>query len=211
MTGSNSEIAPDTSRPSVTAGFNRFLCDLRRRKAAAIQRLVNRYESIAINTVRRHLGTRLRERVDSQDLQQDFWVSVIRRIDRLPTIANSQAFRGYLRKVAFRQVTKQHRRHLIAERRRLSREVPLSAAGDHRGGGPPARSIDPSDVPENEEDLLRRLQPHLAEREFAILTKKLDGLSNREIARQIGVDEGSVRRSLRRIAKAVSQGTPVES
>ena len=207
MTRPDSQIAPDAGRPSVTATFTRFLRDLRRRKAAAIHRLVNRYESVAINTVRQHLGTRLRERVDSQDLQQDFWVSVIRRIDRLPSIANSQAFRGYLRKVAFRQVTKQHRRHLVAERRRLSREVPLSAAG----GDPPARQPDPRDGPENEEDLMRRMQPHLTEREAEILTMRLEGTSNREIARQLGIDEGSVRRALRRIARAVSHGTPVES
>lgn len=210
MTPPNSQIASQERDPSLRANFTKFLRDLRRRKTAAIERLVDRYESLAMNTVRRHLGTRLRERVDSHDLRQDFWVSVIRRIDRLPSIADSQAFRGYLRRVAFRQVTKQQRRHLVAASRRLTREVPLSAFGDGRGGIL-ARSTCKLDAAHTGEDVMSRVQSELSERESGILKMKLDGLSNREIGRRLGVNEGSVRRALRKIARAFVDGAPTES
>ena len=211
MAHSDSQIACESTRPSVRAGFTRFVRELRQRKEGAIQKMVDRYESLAINTVRRHLGKRLRERVDSHDLKQDFWVSMIRRIDRLPSIPDSQALRGYLRRVAFRQVTKQQRRHLIAERRRLTREVPLSAAGDGRGGGPAAEDAETLERAETVEEMLDRLRPHLSERETEILAKKLEGLSNREIARAIGINEGSVRRSLRKTAKVLARGVHLRS
>lgn len=184
--------------------FESFVSAVRNRKPGALQDFVNQYHSLAQNTVRRYLARRLRKRVDSGDLLNDFWVSVLRRVDRLPHLQDSQDLRAYLRRIAFRQVTKQQRRHLKVQRRRLDREVDLSNL-DHLL--PPGdRTPSPSANCERSNEF-ESLKGRLSDREWKVLTLRLDGNSNRQIAESLAVDEGTVRRIVRRIGrKSVEAG-----
>ena len=182
--------------------FPTFLDAVRRRHRAALEALVDRYQHVARNAVRAHLGRQLRNRVDSDDLTNDFWLSVLRRIDRLPEFQNSRALRAYLRRVAFRQVTKQHRRYLRAACRSIDREArveDIEQLRDARAEGTCSSAQQASD------DLVKLLRSCTSERERRIIKLKLQGLSNREIGRRIGVDEGSVRRCFRKLSRDVAQ------
>lgn len=182
---------------SISDSFEHLCADARRRKPAALADLVDRYQSLAQNTIRRYLGKKLRTRVESQDMVNDFWLSVFRGIDRLPAVHESRNLRAYFRRIAFRQVTKQQRRHLTAGCRDLDRELPGINLAHCEAAQPQA--IDTA----MEREMLARLQSKTTPEEWRILQQKMLGCSNREIARSQGLDEKAVRRTLRRVARLI--------
>jgi RNA polymerase sigma factor (sigma-70 family) len=178
----------------MSGSAERLCAHARRRNPSALAGLVDRYQSLAQNTIRRYLGKKLRRRVESQDMLNDFWLSVLRRIDHLPDIHESRNLRAYFRRVAFRQVTKQQRRHLTAGCRDVDRELP-GIDLDHCAAQQP-QVLDTA----IEREMFARLQAKTTPAEWGILHQKMQGCSNREIARRQGLDEKSVRRTLRRVA-----------
>jgi RNA polymerase sigma factor (sigma-70 family) len=194
----SSAVGPPASPPRSASDSCERLCDdVRRRNPSALAHLVNRYQSLAQNTIRRYLGKKLRGRVESQDMVNDFWLSVLRGIDHLPTIHESRNLRAYFRRIAFRQVTKQQRRHLTAGCRDVDRELP--GINLERCAGAQPQALDAA----IEREMLARMQAKTSSEEWRILQQKMQGLSNREIARREGLDEKSVRRTLRRVAGLV--------
>ena len=179
--------------------FEAFMNAVRRRDTDAIRRLVEQYDELAIRTIRAHLHRALRTRLDSQDLRQDFWVSVFRRIDRIPYIARSVAFRAYMKKIAHRQVTKQVKRHITSTCRSVTREVKSvdMAQRVHSRG----ETADTS--PGLSGQLATTVVPKLTSRQVAILNLRLADHSNRSIARQLRINERTVRRDLRQIARVI--------
>jgi RNA polymerase sigma factor (sigma-70 family) len=182
--------------------FSNFISELRCRRRAALSAFVDRYQSLARNVVGRNLGHKLRRRVESDDLLNDFWLSVFRRIDRLPSLADSLAMRAYLRRIAFRQVAKNQRRHLKAKCRSLNHEVTVSDLDDLCDH---PRSEGSAIVHASEEEAYSLLRSEMREDEWQMIQLKLDGHSNREIGRHLQVDEGSVRRCLRKAGRIVTK------
>lgn len=184
---------------------DQLLSEIRHRNGSAIKVFVNRYTRLAHYIIRRHLGRKLRGRMESQDILNEFWVSMIRKADRLPRLQGSMQLRAFVRRVALRQVSKQKRMHLDAQ----CRAPELGAIGldaiDVRA--PHSSRQFHIDEPQGRDQFLTQLFERLKDRERAVLQSKLDGKSNRSIAQELRIDEGSVRRDLRairRVAVALS-------
>lgn len=164
------------------------------------RRVLRQFDSMALSTIRRHLDRLLRRRLESHDLLNDFWVSVFRRIDRLPNISDSAGVRAYLRKIAQRQVLKQRRRHLREQCRTVLKEA-NDVCLDALPADESARALNRMEHSE----MIDKLRDVISEEDWGILERKVEGKSNREIARELGVDEGTVRRAHRRICRSASK------
>jgi RNA polymerase sigma factor (sigma-70 family) len=179
---------------------DQLLSEIRHRNGSAIKVFVNRYTRLAHYIIRRHLGRKLRGRMESQDILNEFWVSMIRKADRLPRLQGSMQLRAFVRRVAMRQVTKQRRMHLDAKCR--APEVSAVAIDRIEVLADEAGNDLHIDEPHGREEFLLSLFERLKERERQVLKSRLDGKSNRTIAVELRIDEGSVRRDLRAIRRA---------
>lgn len=192
------EWVSKVSTPSSTSG-NLFHA-VRRRRESAMQLIVARYSRLAKLIIRRHLGVVLRTRVQSDDILNEFWLTVLRGIDRLPSFQGSWQFRAYLRKIAVREVVKQARYHSAGCR---NPELTAVSFDENLAGG-----VLPSGSHASESGLRERLLACAAPRARLILVRKLSGATNRQIANELDVDEGTVRRelrALRRLALALTR------
>lgn len=190
-------VNPIGSDPSACGGkddsFAVFVTALRGGCTDAIERLVDDFGPGALRTIRNHLGADIRKRMDSQDLLQDVWLTILRHLDDLPQAVDHQNLGRYIYRIAYHQVTEQARRCVSAQKRSVKREKPLdeSLAAE--------QSISQAAV--ELQDWLDHLLARLSDRDKTIVGLKMEGLNNCEIASRLDVDEGTVRRSLRRLCR----------
>src|SRR3712207_6024172 len=91
------------------AEFARLVAGLRAGDPAAVAEVERRYGRILRAVVRRHLHPRLRNRVDSIDVVQDVWASILR-IDRERLeFENPAALIGYLKRVTYHRTVEVYR------------------------------------------------------------------------------------------------------
>src|SRR5207253_6308196 len=136
------------------------------------------------------MDPRLRARVDPSDVVQEALVEATRRIrdylDRRP-----MPFHLWARQMAFENLLRLHRFHVVAGRRTVGREFPLAedssvALGRQllaKEGGPLSGLID--------RELAQRVREGLArlpetDREI-LLMRSFEGLSNQEVALALGL------------------------
>jgi RNA polymerase sigma factor (sigma-70 family) len=142
-------------------------------------------------------------RLDSTDVLNDFWLSLLQDAENLPEFQNSRQMRGYLKRRAARQVVKQTRRHVYCQARSVRREERLAC--------PPESSHTIQEAaPSSEADetllaAVAAVTSELAPLETAVVQAKIEQKSNREVARALGVDEGTVRRALRRVSHMLAR------
>ena len=160
----------------------------------------DRYGSFVRRVVARRLASRARRRVDPSDVVNCVWMSILRNPHNMPTTSCSLVRRAFIRRLAIRQVIKHHRRHLYAACRSVAREVRNCTAQLVSSDHPDSTEAD-SAGQDNLARILDTIATELSSRDARILTAKKSGLSNREVARELKVNEGTVRRVVRRIAR----------
>jgi RNA polymerase sigma-70 factor (ECF subfamily) len=137
---------------------------------------------------------------------------------KLPDYLREQPlpFYPWLRRIAWQQLVKAHRRHLGAEKRSVAREGLTEAAlPDESALLLAARLVGPEDTPSEHlarDELCARVQAALArldehDREVLAL-RYLEELSTREVAATLGITEGAVKmrhlRALERLRPLLS-------
>ena len=160
---------------------------------AARSALYERYFQRVLAIVRVRMGSRLRSRMDSQDLVQSVMLESLKDLGRFE-YRTEGAFLRWLGLLVERKI-RDKADYLGAQKRDVAREAgPQEEARD-----PAARS--PSRIASQAEDLLRleeaigRLPPEQAE---LVLMSKLEGLSYEEIAGITGRTPGAVRMAVSR-------------
>jgi DNA-directed RNA polymerase specialized sigma24 family protein len=87
-------------------------------------------------------GHRLRKLFDADDLAQEVWMTVFRKIREGATFASERAFVAFLRAVTKNCFRKLYRNHIVRAKRSLYREVRLNPAAHDRpvtGAADPAK------------------------------------------------------------------------
>jgi RNA polymerase sigma factor (sigma-70 family) len=157
----------------------------------------------------RHLGWRIRQRVDAEDVLQSMYASVCRRQQRgefelydrddfwklLVTITLNKA----------RNAAKWHQR----ARRDVARELALPAAEDGLSEGPSLSIAATGPTPEEVVALAEELEQRLLSLDDdpldpllkPVALKKLEGLTNKEIAVDLNYTERTIERKLDKIRK----------
>jgi RNA polymerase sigma-70 factor (ECF subfamily) len=188
-----------------------LLAQARRGDAAAVQQLLACYRE----PVRRMIGLRLdpaiAQRVDASDVVQEVLLEASRRLDAYLQDPK-MPFHLWLRHLARDHLIDAHRRHGVAQRRRVDREQPLvpAAFADRSSLDLAARFIDQELTPASaaiRQEMERRLHAAIAElgdddREIIVM-RHFEQLSNQEVAADLHLTEAAASmrylRALRRL------------
>ena len=181
------------------AEFTRLLTCLREGSEQAAWELLAEYGDLVFRVVRHRLPQDLRRAFDSQDFAQDVWASIFRHRSRLGRLETQGAFVAFLATVAANKVRLEIRRRLRQQKHNMNRERPFDSSVHYRAAG----EATPSQVAIARERwcrLLEKQPPHYQE----IIRLRCLGHSYREIAARVGLDDGSVRRVLRGMIRALN-------
>jgi RNA polymerase sigma factor (sigma-70 family) len=177
-----------------TASLNELLEKLCQGDAAAAEQVFATYEPYLRQVVRRQLPVGLRAKFDSLDIVQSAWCDLLHGFRTGGwRFANATQLQAFLVKVTRNRFIDRCRTHATATAREQSladlepRRMPLSAQP-----GP--------DDEAQAEDLWRRMLALCPPEPHDLLRLKRAGVPLPEIARQVGLHVGSVRRILRTLA-----------
>ncbi|MGQ0636682.1 MAG: sigma-70 family RNA polymerase sigma factor [Planctomycetaceae bacterium] len=180
--------------------------------AESLQNLFGRHRRFLRQVVESRISPRLRRRVDPSDVIQETHLEACRQLgdfaDKRPL-----PFRLWLRKLACQRLTMLERRHVVAAKRSVRREVPLSNPSSLRL----ARSLlkastGPSTI-YSQRETLRHVRDGLEElsaddREILLL-RNLEQLSNEESARVLEIEPAAASqrygRALLRLRKCLAR------
>lgn len=183
---------------------------------AARDKLLQRYRGRLRNMISVRMDTRIARRVDASDVVQETLAVADQRLD---AFLKDQpiSYYAWLRSLARDQLVDVYRRHILAQRRSVTREQPWELAMSDASAillaeQIPAETLSPSEVFSREEvharvkQLLSEMAPQ--EREIVVM-RHLEGLSVKEIARVLELSEGTVKsrhfRSLSAIRKILAK------
>lgn len=207
-----SEAAPDSE------ATRRLLSSLESGDSRAFDELFERHRPFLRRVIEIRLDGKLRSRVDPSDIVQETHLDAYRRLDdyleRRP-----MPFRLWLRKTACERVMMAHRKHVQASRRSIDRETSLaSRSSDQLAEQLLASGISPSQAIGRGE-LARRVRQAVQQlpeidREILLL-RHFEGLSYREAAQLLEVEEAAARkrygRALVRLSKLLADNGLTES
>ena len=174
--------------------------------------LLQRHHDYLRQIVALRLDQKLRPRVDPSDVVQETELEAYRRIDTYLD-APAMSFRMWLRRIAQDRLVDARRRHLVAERRSVEREMPLPEhssamlAGRIVGhGSTPSAQMASGELVQK----VRRAMLHLSEldREIVLMVH-CEGLTSREIAQLLDMEPPAVRkrhgRALRQLRELLTE------
>jgi RNA polymerase sigma factor (sigma-70 family) len=165
----------------------------------AAARLVQVYGPHILRVVRRSLHGKLRSHFDSVDVQQDVWASFFAGQLEKKSFDCPEALAAYLAKMTRNKILMAIRRRCATEKCNVNRERSLDGSGAREAARLASREPTPSQqaiAGENWNQLLKG-QPLRYQRVLIMLRQ---GYTQRQIADELGVDERTVRRVLRKLA-----------
>lgn len=169
----------------------------------AIDSLLNRFKSDLLRVVRRRLPQRLRPLYESQDFMQAVWATFFLSKPDPEQFTSPEHLLAFLRGIAANKVRGQIRQRLGTQKSCLDREVPFEAANELQLARA-NRGHTPSQYAVAREQALR-LMEGLPVHHQRILRMKMDGATASEIAAEIGMNVGNVRRVFNRLADRVKE------
>jgi RNA polymerase sigma-70 factor (ECF subfamily) len=173
-----------------------LLVRLNRGDATAARQVVETYEPYLRLVVRRSLSRQLRAKFDSVDVVQSVWLHVLHGLQKAEwKFADKGQLVAFLVTVTRRRLASRARRHRFA------------VEHEQRGGSledlPGRREAHPSEAAQADE-LWEKMLALAAPEHHEILRLRRQGLLLAEIGVRTGMHEGSVRRILRRLSRALA-------
>lgn len=164
----------------------------------AARELVDRYGDLILRVVRRRLNQKLRPKFDSIDFQQDVWASFFAE-QPCQTFDRPEALAAFLAKLARNKVLMAVRQRFAIQKNDVNREHSLDGSAAYQAGAVPGREPTPSQVAVAREEWGRLLERHTP-RHRHILDLIRQGYTQQQVAQELGVDERTVRRVVRKVA-----------
>jgi RNA polymerase sigma-70 factor (ECF subfamily) len=183
-----------------------LLTQLRRRDNAAAVEIFERYHRRLIGLARKQFDSRLRRKLDPEDVVQSALGTVLRRLaDGECKPRDWDSLWGLLTCVTVRKCGR-WRKHFGAQRRNIRREAPPQSAAEdsHASWEFPGRGPGPEDVAVLEETL-EWVMRALNDREQQVITLHLQGSSAAEISRELGCTEAKVYRVLKLVRRRLER------
>ncbi|HEX6963907.1 MAG TPA: sigma-70 family RNA polymerase sigma factor [Lacipirellula sp.] len=185
-----------------TIGFEVLIRRISEGSEEAVWEVLERYSTNILRVVRRHLPNELRPKIDSIDIVQSVWKSLLRKGDGFDHISSAEHFVGYIAACARNKVLETHRnftRHACAD---IRREVPLTTdQRDNDGAITPIRDLPDRRADNPGDNATAREKWELAvqragERGQRVIQLRLQGMTLDEIAEETGMTKITVRRDL---------------
>jgi RNA polymerase sigma factor (sigma-70 family) len=176
--------------------LHEVLAQIRDGDESASARFVAAYEPPLRQVVRRSLPDRVRGRFDSDDVMQSVWVHVFSGLRAGNwQFADEERLRAFLFTIARRRLVSRMRRHYPAAKR----ETPGTDLDAHTA----PQTSRPSEVVQAE-DVWEQILELCPPEHHQLLRLRREGLTLEEIADRTGLHEGSVRRIIRGVARAMA-------
>jgi RNA polymerase sigma factor (sigma-70 family) len=179
--------------------FAQLMEQVRNGSRDAAETLLARYGPHIQRVVRHKLHRRLRTRFDSLDFVQDVWASFFANPPALQRYDSPEALLKFLVAVARNKVMEVVRQGLKTEKHNLNRERSLDGSVAIQAAGVPARQPTPSQLFAAEERW-NQLLHQIPDQHQQMLHLLREGNTHEQIARQLGVNERTVRRALAKLA-----------
>jgi RNA polymerase sigma factor (sigma-70 family) len=179
---------------------------------SAVWQLIEKYSSNIVRAVRRRMPDDLRRKVDSTDIAQSVWKSLLRKDHGLDAIATSEQFVALISEMARRKTVENERFHKRTQARDMNREVQLhskssddvAVGGRAASCGLPDRSIPtPSSMAELQESWERCLDAS-GERARAIVQLRLQQVPDEQIAARLQISVSTVRRIVHNMVESLA-------
>jgi RNA polymerase sigma factor (sigma-70 family) len=171
--------------------------------------LADKYTPYILRTVRRNLSAGMRQKMDSYDVAQTLWASVLLRPNELLRFRTPDDFTAYLAEATRKKIAEK-KRTLLAQKRNINREVPFASADAEKsredGNDQAYYSKDPS--PSTVASFRERWQSTLkgaSERDRQIVELRLNRHTFDEISSILSIHEQTARRAVERILEQFSQ------
>lgn len=170
---------------------------------AAVWLLLDRYSKNILRVVRRHLPAEIRSKVDSTDIVQSVWKSVLRKGATFDGESSPEKLVAYLAGMARNKVYETHRHYTTTKACDLSREQPLARLSERQDASSSAgdmelhdaRAREPLDILSSRENWERAIE-NSGDRGQQIVELRLKGLTLNEVAEKLQVSVSTVRRDL---------------
>lgn len=171
----------------------------------AIWTLLDRYSKNILRVVRRHLPAEIRSKVDSTDIVQSVWKSLLRNEARFDSDCSPEQLIAYLAGMARLKVYETHR-HFTTMKGDVHRERSLSSHAEDPTGPVEVRDnrTPRPDVIASARDNWSRAIDISGERGRRIVDMRLRGLTLSEISAEMNISLSTVRRALDALLQSLS-------
>jgi RNA polymerase sigma factor (sigma-70 family) len=194
--------------------FEQLMSDVAAGSEEAVWKLAETYTPYILRVLRPNLTPQVRRRIDSQDLAQILWTSILLRRSELTRLKTPEQLIAYLCRAAKNRVIDARRRFLESDKYNVSREENYESIVDNDPIRPtrinpvnrPYFSRDPSpsqfaSVRERWNHILKQA----SERDQQILKMRLQGYSYDAIGERLGITLMTVRRAIEALIARFSE------
>jgi len=192
---------------SVESDFPAFLEQVRAGTPSAVDRFVDCFGPLVLQSIRKRLNYRIRSQFDSADFLQGVWASVFRRPECLTEVTAPNDVLRLLRRIAQNKVLDETRRVFQARKRAEGVEAPFAACEEHLQSTPQftdQRQPRPSEICHARErwhQLLAAPPEHL--RQIPVL--RCLGATAEEIAETLGLHARTVRKVIEKLEEVAQR------
>jgi RNA polymerase sigma factor (sigma-70 family) len=188
------------------AEFEQLMANVSAGSEEAIWQLAETYTPYILRAVRASLPTKVRSKLDSQDLAQTLWASILLKRTDLTRMKTPEQLIAFLARSARNRVVDVTRRYMGAQKYDVRREQTLDNGHTHPQSGRSAASEsafttrDPS--PSQFASLRERWNQILltcSPREREILQLRLQGATFDDISRKLDINQATARRAIQRL------------
>jgi len=188
--------------------FEQLLKELASGSEEAATRLVDLYSSNILRAVRRSLPRAIRPKIDSVDIFQSVWMSVLAKRTRLAQLDTPQRFVAYLAGTARLKVLEKYRHYTKTQAFDVRREQRMSDPVDSKNVKSPivyakAAIADtkhpPGSAVAEAREAWQTLMSNCDDRDQKVVKMRLQGQSFEDIAGQLHVSTKTIQRILQRL------------
>jgi RNA polymerase sigma factor (sigma-70 family) len=186
--------------------FGQLMAELARGSEEAAWQIAHAYTPHVLRAVRRTLPSSIRSKLDSEDLAQMIWASLLLKGTDLAELHSPQQLINLLVRIARYKTVDAYRHYTTNQKRDHRRESPLSSLKPASSTGVDRQLLDqepsPSHIVRFRDDWQHILKS-LSERDREILRHRMNGETYAEIAQKAGVGITTVRNVLEHIVSCL--------
>jgi len=193
--------------------FEQLLKELANGSEEAATRIVDLYSSNILRAVRRSLPRAIRSKIDSVDIFQSVWMSVLAKRTRLAQLDTPKRFVAYLAGTARLKVLEKYRHYTRMQGFDVRREQRMSDPIDPKNATTPvtqtkATLVDakhpPASAVAEAREAWQTLMSNCNDRDQKVVQLRLKGKSFEDIADQLNVSTKTIQRTLQKLLLAIT-------
>lgn len=205
-------MARETDSKLASSSFDELMQQASCGSEEAVWLLLERYSKNILRVVRRHLPSELRSKVDSTDIVQSVWKSLISKGAKFDDAATPEKLIAYLAGMARYKVYETHRHYTTMKAFDLNREQSLAQLPSGRDPAASekaeielhdSRAQDPGEIVSTR-DNWQRAMSNSGDRGQKIVALRLQGLTHAEVAERLEISVSTVRRVLDALLESLS-------